>query len=223
MSANTVISPGSTPAVTSPELVLVDAALGRRARDELAAPADTLARLEQDIWRRRLAALEGANAPSPPTTRPARVPRRAVAASGVAAGLAAALLLGVNVNLRGDPAGADPTDPRLQAAKPIRPVQPTTTTSAAKPAPAPTPHASARTFAWAPSPGASGYHVEFFLGAKRVLARQVADARLTLPTTWSEGGRKRRLEPGTYRWYVWPIVDGLRSSQAVVQADLVLP
>ena len=221
MSANTVISPGSTPAVTSPELVLVDAALARRARDELAAPADTLARLEQDIWRRRLAALEGANAPPPPATRRARVPRRAVAASGIAAGLAAALLLGVNVNLRGDPAGADPNDPGLQAAKPIRPVQPSTTTRAANPAP--TPRASARTFAWAPSPDASGYHVEFFLGAKRVLARQVADARLTLPATWSEGGRKRRLEPGTYRWYVWPIVDGLRSSQAVVQADLVLP
>jgi hypothetical protein len=28
--------------------------------------------------------------------------------------------------------------------------------------------------------------------------------RVAMPREWTFGGRKYRLEPGLYRWYVWP-------------------
>lgn len=102
---------------SSPELVLVDAALALRARDRLDEPEDTLARLERDLAHRRLtvrttsfeAPSRGSKAAAQPASgrRPARRSRQLSVGAAVAATCAGALLLGFQVNLRGVPAGAD--------------------------------------------------------------------------------------------------------------------
>ena len=86
--------------------------------------------------------------------------------------------------------------------------------------PKPTAPAATRRFAWAPVEGATGYHVELFRGADRVLAQDTKEPVLELGSTWRYQGREMRLTPGTYRWYVWPITQAGRASQAIVQAKL---
>jgi len=86
--------------------------------------------------------------------------------------------------------------------------------------PRPTPPAATRRFAWAPVEGATGYHVELFRGADRVLAQDTKEPVLELGSTWRYQGREMHLTPGTYRWYVWPITQAGRASQAIVQAKL---
>jgi phage terminase large subunit-like protein len=44
-----------------------------------------------------------------------------------------------------------------------------------------------------------------------------------IPRRWRLNGRTQRLEPGSYRWYVWAHVGGRREGKATVQAKLVLP
>jgi hypothetical protein len=80
--------------------------------------------------------------------------------------------------------------------------------------------AGSRRFAWAPSPGVSGYHVELFRGATLIFSSDTKRAEVVVPRTWRFGGRAERLSPGGYRWYVWPVVSGRRASQAIVQAKL---
>jgi hypothetical protein len=48
-------------------------------------------------------------------------------------------------------------------------------------------------------------------------------AEITIPPRWTYRGVRRRLESGEYRWVVWPIVDGKRSTRAVVESTLVEP
>jgi len=56
---------------------------------------------------------------------------------------------------------------------------------------------------WKASPGATYYHVQLFRGGKRILAAWPRGPQLALRPTWSWGGRRYRLDRGTYRWYVW--------------------
>ena len=63
---------------------------------------------------------------------------------------------------------------------------------------------------WKAVPGASYYHVQLFRGGKRILAAWPRGPQLALRPTWSWGGRRYRLDRGTYRWYVWAGV-GARS------------
>ena len=95
--------------------------------------------------------------------------------------------------------------------------------AAAKKAQPASPAAEARRFAWAPVDGATGYHVELFKGADRVLARDTTQPILELAPTWRFEGKVVRLTPGTYRWYVWPVTKSGRATQAVVQAKLSIP
>ena len=106
-----------------------------------------------------------------------------------------------------------------------KPGKSTTPKTSSKPAagvetPRPTPPAATRRFAWAPVEGATGYHVELFRGADRVLAQDTKEPVLELGSTWRYQGREMHLTPGTYRWYVWPITQAGRASQAIVQAKL---
>ena len=106
-----------------------------------------------------------------------------------------------------------------------KPGKSTTPKTSSKPAagaetPKPTAPAATRRFAWAPVEGATGYHVELFRGADRVLAQDTKEPVLELGSTWRYQGREMRLTPGTYRWYVWPITQAGRASQAIVQAKL---
>jgi hypothetical protein len=56
---------------------------------------------------------------------------------------------------------------------------------------------------WTSVPKATYYNVQVFRGAK-VLSAWPKRAHLQLRRTWSFGGQRHRLRPGTYRWYVWP-------------------
>jgi hypothetical protein len=79
-----------------------------------------------------------------------------------------------------------------------------------------------RRFAWAPVAGASSYRVELFRGPARIFASNTSRPGITVPRIWSYKGERQRLEPGEYRWYVWPVVAGTRSVEAVVRARLVI-
>ena len=56
---------------------------------------------------------------------------------------------------------------------------------------------------WRAAPGATYYHVQLFRGGKRVLAAWPSARQLALHPRWTWGGRRYRLDRGTYRWYVW--------------------
>lgn len=56
---------------------------------------------------------------------------------------------------------------------------------------------------WKADPRATYYHVQLFHRGRRVLASWPSGPELELSATWSWGGRRRHLEAGAYRWYVW--------------------
>jgi len=56
---------------------------------------------------------------------------------------------------------------------------------------------------WSAVPGASYYNVVLVRG-HRVFSSWPARTRLKLPRTWKYHGRRYRLRPGSYRWFVWP-------------------
>jgi hypothetical protein len=104
-----------------------------------------------------------------------------------------------------------PTSPQAETPPP-------TTSRSPRPQAVPGP----RTFAWAPVPNATAYHVELFRKGKRIFAVNTTRPRATVPASWTFEGRKYRLEPAEYRWFVWPVVSGRRLARAVVQARLVV-
>jgi hypothetical protein len=57
--------------------------------------------------------------------------------------------------------------------------------------------------AWASVPKAAYYNVQLIRGRK-VLSAWPTRPRLRLQRSWVYGGRRYRLTPGRYRWYVWP-------------------
>jgi hypothetical protein len=56
---------------------------------------------------------------------------------------------------------------------------------------------------WTPVRHADYYNVQLFRGRK-VLSQWPAHAGLQLKTAWTFAGRRFRLRPSRYRWYVWP-------------------
>ena len=48
------------------------------------------------------------------------------------------------------------------------------------------------------------YNVQVFRGSRKVLSRWPRVNRLQLRSSWRYAGRRRRLTPGRYCWYVWP-------------------
>jgi hypothetical protein len=56
---------------------------------------------------------------------------------------------------------------------------------------------------WAAVRGATYYHVQLFRGSKRILALWPSGHQVGLPAAWKWSGRRYRLGPGRYRWYVW--------------------
>ncbi|MFL5944547.1 MAG: hypothetical protein ACJ74C_03780 [Gaiellaceae bacterium] len=59
------------------------------------------------------------------------------------------------------------------------------------------------TLAWASVKGASYYNVQLIRGRK-IFSAWPARTSFRLPRTWSYKGRRYKLRPGVYRWYVWP-------------------
>lgn len=56
---------------------------------------------------------------------------------------------------------------------------------------------------WTPVKGASYYNVQLIRGGK-VFSAWPARPGFRLRRTWIHNGRRHRLRPGVYRWYVWP-------------------
>jgi hypothetical protein len=56
---------------------------------------------------------------------------------------------------------------------------------------------------WTAVKGASYYNVVLVRG-RRVFSAWPVRTRLQLPRSWSYRGRRHKLRPGLYRWYVWP-------------------
>jgi hypothetical protein len=84
---------------------------------------------------------------------------------------------------------------------------------------------SAPVFSWVAVRGASYYDFELFRGAERVFTSRPRQPRLTLPSTWTYGGRRFSRAPGSYRWLVRPVFHAntkTRYGPAIVSAKLVL-
>lgn len=56
---------------------------------------------------------------------------------------------------------------------------------------------------WRPVRGAGYYHVQLFRRGERILAAWPKTPQLPLESSWTWDGRRHRLAPGSYRWYVW--------------------
>ena len=57
---------------------------------------------------------------------------------------------------------------------------------------------------WTAVKKASYYNVQLVRGGKKVLSAWPSRPGFRLRRTWSYNGRRYRLRPGVYRWYVWP-------------------
>ena len=78
---------------------------------------------------------------------------------------------------------------------------------------------------WATVRGATYYNVQLYRGSKRVFASWPAKSHLGLPAGWRWNGKRQRLSPGKYRWYVWAGF-GARSFahyQTVGSAQFIVP
>lgn len=218
------------PEAVSPELVLVDPRLLADVRSLLPDPPDVLARphlrtvAPETIKRSRAATGE-----QPPAGRPRPWSRaRSVgSAAAVCVALVLTMMVDVRVQVGRTPAAADSStgrdaspadtpalrDPGARTARPPR-TQPRRGQVI--------PASSARRLAWGPVAGASGYRVELFHGSELRFRSDVDTPYIVIPTRWTRDGRQRSLEPGEYRWYVWPVLGAGRSARAIVQTRLVV-
>jgi hypothetical protein len=57
---------------------------------------------------------------------------------------------------------------------------------------------------WPPVTRASYYNVQLFRGKRKILSAWPTRHSLRLHRSWTYRGRKFRLKPGHYRWFVWP-------------------
>lgn len=57
---------------------------------------------------------------------------------------------------------------------------------------------------WKAVPGATYYNVQLWRNGRKILSRWPTRTQLALRASWTYAGRRYRLTPGRYRWYVWP-------------------
>jgi hypothetical protein len=63
---------------------------------------------------------------------------------------------------------------------------------------------AAPALSWTPVRGATYYNVQLWRGSTKVLSTWPTRPQLQLRRAWRRDGRRYRLRPGRYRWYVWP-------------------
>ena len=218
-----------TPEALSPELVLVDPELAASARAMLPEPRSALREVgppapahDDDGPSRALRALSNAAlAIDDGHGVPATGKRSWRVLVGVAAVTVLSLLLfDVRVQVGRTPASAETAAEPLAAASPLGR---SPSASVPKHVPKDVVKPKARRFAWAPTPGATGYHVELFRRDVRIFAADTKEPQLAIPARWKLNGRRHELSAGEYRWFVWPVVSGLRASSATVQATVTIP
>jgi hypothetical protein len=61
-----------------------------------------------------------------------------------------------------------------------------------------------RTLRWKRRPGARYYNFQLFRSGRKLLSAWPTSNHYTLKTRWRYRGRTHKLQPGRYRWYVWP-------------------
>jgi hypothetical protein len=236
---NSVVTPareaagaGAVGDVVSPELALVDPILAASARARLAGPRPAPPRTGE-TRRRPIGVAEL----SPAFGRNARraIPDEVVAARAsrphswrVLVGVAVVTVLGllffdVRVQVGRTPADAESTPKAHSDGSPPRDTRQGSASrkqggTKKRAARSPT----ARRFAWAPTQGASAYHVELFRRDLRVFAGDTSEPQIEIPARWTLNGHRHELRTGEYRWLVWPVVSGLRASRATVQATLTI-
>ena len=145
----------------------------------------------------------------------AAVALSAAAGSGVFVGL---LLSGDRVaalTVAADTPPSPPSPPKAPAATGAKIANPPvsthlpisgagTTTAAPQPGVSGAP--SSRLLAWAPVAKATAYTVEITRNGQSVYTATTRAPHVRVPNRWQRDGRTMKLSPGTYRWYVWPIV-----------------
>jgi len=115
------------------------------------------------------------------------------------------------------------TLPRATPAPAVPPAAPTNsvttaTTEAAAGRPA------TRTFAWASASGALAYHVEIRRGNTIVYSTRTSATHISVRLRRA-GKKTALLKPGTYRWYVWPLLrhgHARRRGAAIVATTIVV-
>jgi hypothetical protein len=60
------------------------------------------------------------------------------------------------------------------------------------------------TLRWTPVRGARYYNVQLLRDGRKILSAWPREAALPLEASWRYRGKRRRLAPGEYQWYVWP-------------------
>ena len=217
------------PSPVSPELALVDPELAAWARTRLADPAHA----HEALAFRRLTAVSSNERLVVAETDERSEERGFTVLVGVAAVLVVTLLL-ADVRVEVGKNGASAEAPRVTTRSGLDEVTqtssrpgPATPRSASSGIPPPAkqsrPSAEPRQLAWAPVPDAEAYHVELYRDNTRIFAAETQRAVVTVPVRWTLNGKARTLAPGELRWYVWPLVDGRRSTTAIVQATLTIP
>jgi hypothetical protein len=198
----------------SPELVLVDPALAATARALLPEPG---ALVPRDPGRVAVPLRPIRPRASAPAARWDTSRRVLVAVAGVT--MVVLLLFDVRVEVGQRQASAEP---QASGVAPTTPPIQRPRTAGARPGAQKSSKPTERKFAWAPVAGATGYHVEFFRGHSRVFTQDTTEPDITVPARWTYQGNTRSFRAGEYRWYVWPVVAGLRQSRAAVQASLTI-
>jgi hypothetical protein len=218
----------------SPELVLVDPDLARVAI--MALPDRFEPRVVPRAVFAPTAMVELSAAPRPlgsPKSR-WRPGSRAVLAFAGAMTVVVLLLADVRVEVGRKEAAAEPATTTTTTAPPTqpsgtganhssglqRPPAPRAATKRHTRTNAAQPHA--RRLAWAPVAGVDGYWVELFRGPDRIFVRDTTRPDVTVPGTWTFEHVRESLRPGEYRWIVWAVTAGSRSTQAIVQSKLVV-
>jgi hypothetical protein len=230
---------GAIDGPVSPELVLVDPELARllRTASPTAGPEPPVGATilepapEESLVSRQDAAVvlqpvERASVDREPATAPRDLGKRV---ARVAAMVAAALVIGAAGAALGDlfASAPDSASRDTRAPEPASSAAPSADATVDSTAPTGTggEGGTPRTMAWAPAAGAAAYDVALYSGSRRIFLERTNQTRLVLPAEWSYGGRRLSLEPGVYRWYVWPVKAGARQAESrpVVQASLTVP
>jgi len=188
-------APVAEPDPISPELVLIDSSL----RERLVLKDS---QVEAEVPNVSSAGAAEAGGEGGPFTR-----RRTLTAAVL---LAAAVTAGVGITLLLTGHRSTPAHTSVPAVS-----------TASRPSPSTSPRIGSpgRDFAWAPVKGASRYDVQIRRAGRVIYSSTTSAPRVRIPREWQRSGRTLVLSPGTYQWYVWPVVGsgaGSRRGAAVV-------